>query len=122
MGVRPRVLVRKMAVPGTVMGGRRLRDSTRASWERADWSRRARTSFRPVAHVVMTAKMRAPVAMGNQPPWKNLVRLAARKPDSMMPKIEQTVRVAGRDQRQRRRATKPKRMVVMSIVMVTATP
>src|SRR5215218_1159855 len=70
----------------------------------------------------MITIMTAATARGSQPPCGTLTRLATRKAQSMTKKRLVNAPTSNGDHFQRRRATTAKRMVVITMVEVTATP
>ena len=85
-------------------------------------SRRVIIRLEPHRHTLSRVKMTAAASSGNQPPWENFVRLAAKKVPSMIRKIAATGATTHHDRPQRCRATTVMRQVVMTNVPVTAIP
>src|SRR5712692_7209242 len=109
-------VVRKTAVPGT-RGGLSCSTSSRnlSKGTVASDSHRLRSSV-PRFQVVMSRKRPAAMMSGTQPPWRILVTFAAAKARSMRRNPPATAAIRQAGQRQRRRASTPKRTVVMAMV------
>lgn len=87
----------------------------------ADLTRSVRMA-RPRRHVVMTVIRRPPTTRGNQPPWGIFRRLAAQKARSTTRNAPVIPPTTHRLHRHRSLATTANSNVVMTIVVVTATP
>lgn len=70
----------------------------------------------------MSVKTTPATAKGNQPPWKTLVRFAPRNAESITRKNPATSKATGSFHFHRSWVSTKKRMVVMTMVMVMATP
>ena len=78
--------------------------------------------LRPLNQVNMTVVMSNPTTNGTQPPWLTLVKLGIKNATSITKSNAVIDRLRIGFIRQRRCATKNIRIVVMVIVIVTATP
>ncbi len=113
---------RYTAVPGTRRCGWRAMEPMNRSMGSSPRRVRARSSMRPCCHVVITMNTTTAMTSGTQPPLGTLRMLAAKNAKSIARNSIVSPMATRRGQCHRSLITAYRRMVVMTMVEVTATP